>query len=112
MTATNMTDVELAIVDAVPIATGLGAGLLLGVMFFAGLWWTVDRALLRTNVALWLAASYLIRFALLAGSLYVLSRDNPVRGVAACLGVIVSRAAVSHFNAITSAGDPTGERLR
>jgi F1F0 ATPase subunit 2 len=91
---------------------GLGGGLLLGGLFFAGLWWTVRRGVSSRKAALWFAASYLVRVGLLAIGLYVLAHDSAVRGLAACVGVMVARIAVARFGPSASAGTVAGGNAR
>lgn len=83
--------------EPLSIAAGLGGGVVLGGFFFAGLWWTVRRGLSSSKAALWFGASYLLRVGLLAAGLYFLAHDNPVRGLAACAGVIVARICVARM---------------
>ncbi len=40
--------------DIGPVIEALAAGMLLGALFFGGLWWTVRRGLTAGNPALWL----------------------------------------------------------
>jgi F1F0 ATPase subunit 2 len=48
------------------------AGLLLGGIFFGGLWWTLAKGLSAKQPALWFLCSFLLRTAvLLAGSYFV-----------------------------------------
>lgn len=94
--------------DAISIAGGLGAGLLLGAFFFVGLWWTVHRGVSSPQAALIFAASYLVRVAVLGGGLYILGNGNPTRGVAACVGVLLARIAVARFRPATSARNVAG----
>jgi F1F0 ATPase subunit 2 len=94
--------------DPLSIGTGLGAGLLLGGGFFAGLWWTTRRGLSSPRAALWFGASYLVRVGLLATGLYILAHGNGTRGVAACIGVIIARVAVARFRVTPSAAGTAG----
>jgi F-type H+-transporting ATPase subunit a len=82
-----------------PAVVGFCGGVALGVLFFAGLWWTVRRGLSSTGAALWFAGSFLLRFAILALGLYALARDNPTRGIAAAVGVVLARIVVVRFTA-------------
>jgi F1F0 ATPase subunit 2 len=72
-------------------ATGAIAGVLLGIIFFGGLWWTIRRALSSQAAGVWFACSYLLRFALLAAGLYVLAHDDAIRGLGAAFGLIAAR---------------------
>lgn len=95
--------------DLLSITTGLAGGLLLGGFFFGGLWWTLRRALASPTAGLWFAASYLVRFAVLAGGLYVLAHGEVTRGLAACAGLIVARLAVAFFGPAARARNVTAD---
>jgi F1F0 ATPase subunit 2 len=64
------------------------AGLLLGAMFFGGLWWTVQNTVLLRRKALWLSGSLLLRTSIaLAGFLFV-SGGHWQRSLAYLLGFV------------------------
>lgn len=81
-------------IDPIAVAAGLAAGLLLGAVFFGGLWWTVRNGLTSARAPLWFAASYALRIALLAGGLYLVAHEHPVRALAAGAGVLFARAII------------------
>jgi len=69
----------------------LGVGLLLGAIFFGGLWWTLRRAVSSPSVALWLIASMLLRTGIVcAGLLWVCGSDWK-RWLAGVFGFLVAR---------------------
>jgi F1F0 ATPase subunit 2 len=80
-------------IDPLSAVLGLAGGLLLGAVFFGGLWWTVRIGLASNSAGLWFAGSYLLRFAVLLAGLYLLAHDDAVRGIAAALGLILARLA-------------------
>jgi F1F0 ATPase subunit 2 len=75
-------------------ATGTIAGVLLGIGFFGGLWWTTSRALSSEAAGVWFIGSYLLRFGLLAVGLFALAHDDAIRGLGAAFGLIVARLGV------------------
>ena len=66
-------------------------GLLLGAVFFGGLWWTVQHGLSSTKPALWLLGSALLRTGIALVGFYVIGRDDWKRLLAALVGFIVAR---------------------
>lgn len=70
------------------------AGLLIGAMFYGGLWWTVRR-ICAGAAGLWLAGSFLLRTLVALAGFYAVARGT-WRGAAACLaGFLVARVAVT-----------------
>ncbi len=70
------------------------AGLLLGAMFFGGLWLTVQRGLKAAQPAIWFIVSLVLRTGLALGG-FVLAGGTDWRRWAACLlGFVVARQAV------------------
>jgi F1F0 ATPase subunit 2 len=70
------------------------AGLLIGAIFYGGLWWTVRR-ICANAAGLWLAGSFLARTMIALAGFYAVARGT-WRGAAACLaGFIVARIAVT-----------------
>ena len=47
--------------EPLSLASALVAGVLLGAIFFGGLWWTVRRGVSSKRVALWFLGSMLLR---------------------------------------------------
>lgn len=81
-----MTDVAL------PLALGAATGLALGVGHFAGLWWTVRRALRARRPAVWMAASAVVRGAVVLAGFAGLARIGAWPLLAALAGFLVARA--------------------
>ena len=59
-----------------PGALSVTVGVMLGLFFFAGLWWTVRRAVISPRPALWFFGSMLIRVAVTLVGFYWVSADQ------------------------------------
>ncbi len=81
------------------------AGMLLGAVFFGGLWWTVQRGLASAKPALWFGASLALRAAFALGGFYLVARGG-WKPVLVCLaGFIVARMTATRL-AAASTGIP------
>jgi F1F0 ATPase subunit 2 len=60
------------------------AGVVLGAMFFAGLWWTVRRGMSSSHPGLWFAGSLMLRTAMVLAGLYFVG-DRDWRRLGMCL---------------------------
>ncbi len=67
------------------------AGLVLGAVFFGGLWWTLRKSLKSQRPALWLLGSLLARTSLVLVGLYLVSGGQWQRLLAGLAGVIGAR---------------------
>jgi F1F0 ATPase subunit 2 len=82
-----------------------GAGILLGVFFFGGLWWTVRRGLAAKRPALWFLGSLLLRTGIVLAGIYLVSGGR-WDGLLACLaGFVIARFLVTR-HASLPAGHP------
>lgn len=75
----------------------LGAGVLLGALFFGGLWWTVRRGLSSTRPVLWFLGSMLTRTSLTVIGFYWVGNDNLSRLLACLAGFAIARAVVTRW---------------
>ena len=75
----------------IDIIVGLGAGALLGLFFFGGLWWTVHRLPVSRRPSLLAFSSFLVRGLVVAGGIVLISDGSLVRILAALVGIIVAR---------------------
>jgi F1F0 ATPase subunit 2 len=73
------------------------AGLVLGAIFFGGLWWTLRKSLESARPAPWLLGSLLVRMGLLLLGLYLVSDGHWERLLAALIGVIGARALLLRY---------------
>ncbi len=71
-----------------------GAGLLLGAIFFGGLWWTVRKGVASKRAALWFLGSMVLRTSVVLLGFYFILGDNWQRLVAGLLGFIIARLIV------------------
>lgn len=78
------------------------AGILLGAIFFGGLWWTVRKGITAEYPALWFLGSLLLRMCIVMLGFYYLVGDNWQRLMAGLLGFIVARLIVTRFTRMTS----------
>ena len=67
------------------------AGGLLGLMFFGGLRWTVDRAFESTRPALWIGSSLLLRMACAVAGFVVVSAGDWLRLLSCLAGFLTTR---------------------
>lgn len=77
--------------EPVSLLPALMAGLVLGSVFFGGLWWTVRRGFASSSPAVWFLGSMLLRTGLTLTGFYLISRGHWGRLVACLCGFIVAR---------------------
>lgn len=78
-------------------ALALLAGLILGVFFFAGLWWTVRKLNSSKHVALLFLVSMLLRTGIVIVGFYLIMGDQWQRLFSALLGFIIARIIVTRL---------------
>jgi F1F0 ATPase subunit 2 len=74
------------------LAVLLGVGL--GVIFFGGLWWTVQKAVRSKSPALWFMASLWMRMGIALGGFYLVGREHWQRMLLCLLGFVIARPVV------------------
>jgi F1F0 ATPase subunit 2 len=87
-------------------------GALLGLFFFAGLWWTVRKLTSSKHVALLFLSSMLLRTGIVVLGFYFILGDNWQRLLAGLLGFIIARIIITRLtrpadqskNRVTAAG--------
>ena len=72
----------------------LAAGMVLGTLFFGGLWWTVNRGLNATVPAIWFGLSALLRMAITLLGFYYIARLGWPSVIAGLCGLLAARGAV------------------
>ena len=70
------------------------SGMLLGAMYFGGLWWTVRKGLASPRPAQWFIFSLLLRLSLTLPGFYFVAGDDWKKLLACLLGFIVARTIV------------------
>jgi F1F0 ATPase subunit 2 len=70
------------------------AGVLLGFIFFGGLWWTVRRGVSAKQPALWFVVSLLLRLTIVLAGLYLVARSHWPRLLFCLLGFVIARLLV------------------
>ena len=93
----------------VAVLAGAGAGgLLLGLAYFASLWWTVRRLAGARHPAALMAVGYAVRVAGLLGAVWLIGWGRWPRLVACLAGFVVGRMAATRMLGPSGAGP--GER--
>jgi F1F0 ATPase subunit 2 len=77
------------------LALACAGGLLLGAMFFGGLWWTLRRGLASGRPALWFFGSLLLRTSVTLSGFYLFARGDWERLLACLLGFAIARLMVT-----------------
>ena len=71
------------------------AGVLLGAVFFGGLWWTVRKGLSSTHPALWFLGSLLLRTSITVTGIYFVASGHWERLLVCLLGFVMARHIVA-----------------
>jgi len=80
--------------ETLTLALASGAGLLLGAIFFGGLWWTVRRGVSSKHPAAWFLGSLLLRMSIALAGFYFVSGGRGERLLLCLLGFIMARLVV------------------
>ena len=78
-----------------------GAGLVLGAIFFGGLWWTVRKGVSSDRPALWFFGSLLLRTSMTLAGFYFASRGDWQRLLVCLLGFVMARLVVTRLTRVT-----------
>ena len=73
------------------------AGGALGVIFFGGLWWTVQKGLVSKQPALWFLGSLLVRTSITLAGFYAISGNHWDRLTACLAGFLLARVTVTRM---------------
>jgi F1F0 ATPase subunit 2 len=78
-------------IELSPVLLALAAGLVLGAVYFGGLWWTILRSIGSRLAALWFFVSLLVRTAVAMLGFYLVARGSWERLVVCLAGFVVAR---------------------
>ena len=73
------------------------AGVVLGIFFFGGLWWTVRRTLSTRNPALLFGGSLILRLAVTISGFYLVADGDWQRAIACLAGFLLARWLVTRW---------------
>jgi F1F0 ATPase subunit 2 len=75
----------------------LGAGILVGVIFFGGLWFTVTKVVSSGKASLWLVISWLIRNGIVLTGFYFVSNGQWEKLLVCLFGFLVARVVIMRY---------------
>jgi F1F0 ATPase subunit 2 len=81
----------------ITLAAGLLAGVVLGLVFFGGLWWTTQRLATSSRPAILVSVSLLVRVAVLAAGLFLLAQVGSGALLVAALGLLATRIGLTRL---------------
>ena len=76
------------------LVLALATGVLLGAIFFGGLWWTIQKGVSSKRPALWFFGSLLLRTSIALAGFYFIARGRWERLLVCLLGFVIARLIV------------------
>jgi F1F0 ATPase subunit 2 len=83
----------------------LVGGVALGILFFGGLWWTVQKGVHSERPAFWFFTSFLLRTSMALTGLYYISAGDWPRLLVCLLGCIIGRLIVMRLSRLEKSGN-------
>jgi F1F0 ATPase subunit 2 len=83
--------------EVLNLITALAGGGLIGLFFFGGLWWTVQKGVLSKHPALLFFGSLLVRMSIALAGFYFIGRDHWERILACLLGFVIARFFINRW---------------
>ena len=83
--------------ETLSLVLALVAGVLLGAMFFGGLWWTVRKGVSSKQPALWFFGSLLLRTSIALAGFYFVAGGHWERLLVCLLGFVMARLIVTRL---------------
>ena len=87
--------------DVLSLAPALAMGVLLGAIFFGGLWWTVRKGFSSKQPALWFFGSLFLRTGVTLAGFYVMGRSHWENLLACLFGFVMARLIVMRLTLVT-----------
>ena len=82
--------------ETVALLLALVAGLMLGAIFFGGLWWTIGKGVVSDQPALWFFGSLLTRMSIVLAGFFLIARSHRWQNLVTCLiGFVMARLIVT-----------------
>jgi F1F0 ATPase subunit 2 len=83
--------------ETLSLVLALVTGVLLGAVFFGGLWWTVQKGVSSKRSALWFFGSLLLRTSIALAGFYFIARGHWERLLVCLLGFVIARLSVTRL---------------
>ena len=83
--------------EILSLVPALVTGVLLGAIFFGGLWWTVRKGVSSKQPALWFFGSLLIRMIIVLAGFYFVTGGHLERLLLCLLGFVITRFIVTRL---------------
>ena len=87
--------------ETLRLMLALATGVLLGTIFFGGLWWTVQKGVSSKSSALWFFGSLLVRTGIVLAGFYFIARGHWQRLMACLIGFVIARFIVTRLTQST-----------
>jgi F1F0 ATPase subunit 2 len=87
----------MPMIEVLLLALALPAGVLLGVIFFGGLWWTVRKGVSSEQPAFWFFGSLLLRMGIALAGFYFVSGGHWERLLLCLAGFVIARLLVTRL---------------
>jgi len=87
----------MIVINNLNLILALVAGILLGLIFFGGLWLTIQKGLYSKRPVLWFAGSLLLRTVIALTGFYFIGRSGWQRLLVCLLGFVIARLVVKRF---------------
>ncbi|MBK8795207.1 MAG: ATP synthase subunit I [Anaerolineales bacterium] len=81
--------------ETLTLVLALVTGVLLGAIYFGGLWWTVQKVVLSKWSALWFLGSLLLRTSITLAGFYLVAGGHWERLLVCLLGFVLARLIVT-----------------
>lgn len=81
--------------DSLFLILAFVTGVVLGAIFFGGLWWTVRKGVSSKQPAVWFFGSLLVRMSVTLSGFYLVGRGHWERLVVCLLGFVIARLVVT-----------------
>ncbi len=89
--------------ETLTLVLAWAAGVMLGAIFFGGLWWTVRKGMASPRPVLWFLGSLVLRMCMVLAGFYLVGKNDWRRLLLCLLGFIMARFVVIRVTR------PTGE---
>ena len=83
------------------LVQALVTGVLLGAIYFGGLWWTIQKGVSSKQPALWFFGSLLLRTGIALAGFYFISRGHWEKLLVCLLGFVLARLTVTRLTRAT-----------